>query len=100
MGNFSSVAMAIAMVAAFLLLAAGVKLVLARQTRTRGVLTFVGSSDEQEARERELRLERLDTRFVIPPGREIPLDRHRPDRRPGPEPDARPGVRPGHQPKR
>jgi len=35
--------MAAAMVAAFLLLAAGVKLVLARQTRTRGVLMIVAA---------------------------------------------------------
>jgi hypothetical protein len=35
--------MAIAMAAAFLLLAGGVKLVLARQTRTRGVLMIVAA---------------------------------------------------------
>ena len=35
--------MAAAMVAAFLLLAAGVKLVLARQTRTRGLLMIVAA---------------------------------------------------------
>ena len=43
MNSFSSVAMAAAMVAAFLLLAGGVKLVLARQTRTRGVLMIVAA---------------------------------------------------------
>jgi high-affinity Fe2+/Pb2+ permease len=43
MHDFSSVAMAAAMVAAFLLLAGGVKLVLARQTRTRGVLMIVAA---------------------------------------------------------
>jgi high-affinity Fe2+/Pb2+ permease len=41
MQNFSSLAMATAMVAAFLLLAAGIKLALTRQTRTRGVLMIV-----------------------------------------------------------
>ncbi|MGE5563643.1 MAG: hypothetical protein ACM3ZV_10110 [Bacillota bacterium] len=43
MTNFSSVAMALAMVAAFLLLIAGVKLALARQTRARGVLMVVAA---------------------------------------------------------
>jgi high-affinity Fe2+/Pb2+ permease len=43
MGNFSSVAMAGAMVAAFLLLAGGVKLMLDRQTRGRGVLMIVAA---------------------------------------------------------
>ena len=43
MENYSSVAMAIAMVAAFLLLAGGVKLVLDRQTRVRGVLMIVAA---------------------------------------------------------
>jgi ABC-type transport system involved in cytochrome c biogenesis permease component len=43
MTNFSSVAMALAMVAAFLLLIAGVKLALARQTRSRGVLMIVAA---------------------------------------------------------
>jgi phosphotransferase system glucose/maltose/N-acetylglucosamine-specific IIC component len=38
MEKFSSLAMAIAMVAAFLLLAGGVKLALSRQTRGRGAL--------------------------------------------------------------
>jgi hypothetical protein len=43
MDNFSSVTMALAMVAAFLLIIAGVKLVLARQTRVRGVLMIVAA---------------------------------------------------------
>jgi hypothetical protein len=43
MQNFSSVVMAAAMVAAFLLAAAGVKLILARQTRARGVLMIVAA---------------------------------------------------------
>ena len=43
MENYSSVAMAIAMVAAFLLIAGGVKLMLARQTRGRGVLMIVAA---------------------------------------------------------
>ena len=43
MHDFSSLAMAAAMVAAFLLLAGGVKLVLTRQTRTRGVLMIVAA---------------------------------------------------------
>ena len=43
MNSFSSIAMASAMVAAFLLLAGGVKLVLARQTRTRGLLMIVAA---------------------------------------------------------
>jgi high-affinity Fe2+/Pb2+ permease len=43
MNRFSSIVMAIAMAAAFLLLAGGVKLVLARQTRTRGVLMIVAA---------------------------------------------------------
>jgi hypothetical protein len=38
MDRFSSIAMTAAMIAAFLLLAGGVKLVLARQTRSRGIL--------------------------------------------------------------
>ena len=41
MNRFSSLAMAAAMVAAFLLLLGGVKLVLHRQTRTRGILMIV-----------------------------------------------------------
>jgi hypothetical protein len=43
MDNISSVAMALAMVSAFLLIAAGVKLVLAPQTRTRGVLMIIAA---------------------------------------------------------
>jgi len=43
MQNFSSVAMAIAMVAAFLLAAGGVKLSLDRQTRVRGILMIVAA---------------------------------------------------------
>ena len=43
MENYSSFAMAIAMVAAFLLLAGGVKLLLERQTRLRGVLMIVAA---------------------------------------------------------
>ena len=43
MGKFSSVAMAIAMLAAFLLLAGGTKLALTRQTRSRGVLMIVAA---------------------------------------------------------
>ena len=43
MENYSSVAMAIAMVAAFLLIAGGVKLMLGRQTRGRGVLMIVAA---------------------------------------------------------
>lgn len=38
MQNFSSVAMTLAMIAAFLLLVGGVKLALDRQTRVRGLL--------------------------------------------------------------
>jgi high-affinity Fe2+/Pb2+ permease len=43
MENYSSFAMAIAMVAALLLLAGGVKLVFDRQTRVRGVLMIVAA---------------------------------------------------------
>jgi high-affinity Fe2+/Pb2+ permease len=43
MEEFSSVAMAVAMVAAFLLLIGGVKLALDRQTRLRGVLMVVAA---------------------------------------------------------
>jgi high-affinity Fe2+/Pb2+ permease len=43
MQNFSSAAMALAMVAAFLLGAGGVKLALNRQTRGRGVLMIVAA---------------------------------------------------------
>ena len=41
MDRFSSIAMTAAMIAAFLLLAGGVKLILGRQTRTRGILMVV-----------------------------------------------------------
>jgi high-affinity Fe2+/Pb2+ permease len=41
--NFSSAAMALAMVGAFLLLVGGVKLALDRQTRVRGVLMIVAA---------------------------------------------------------
>jgi high-affinity Fe2+/Pb2+ permease len=43
MQNFSSVAMALAMVAAFLLGIGGVKLALARQTRGRGILMILAA---------------------------------------------------------
>ena len=43
MENISSVVMAIAMIAAFLLLAGGVKLALDRQTRGRGALMIVAA---------------------------------------------------------
>jgi len=43
MSNFSSVAMAVAMVAAFLLIIAGAKLSRDRQTRLRGVLMIVAA---------------------------------------------------------
>ncbi|HEY7004876.1 MAG TPA: hypothetical protein VH392_00180 [Sphingomicrobium sp.] len=43
MSGFSSVTMALAMVAAALLLIAGVKLALARQTRVRGVLMIAAA---------------------------------------------------------
>ena len=43
MENFSSVVMAIAMIASFLLLAGGAKLLLDRQTRGRGVLMIVAA---------------------------------------------------------
>ncbi|MEA3068395.1 MAG: hypothetical protein QOK41_1802 [Sphingomonadales bacterium] len=43
MENFSSAAMAIAMVTAFLLAAGGVKLALDRQTRGRGILMIVAA---------------------------------------------------------
>jgi high-affinity Fe2+/Pb2+ permease len=43
MQNFSSIAMAIAMVAAFLLIAGGVKLALDRETRVRGILMIVAA---------------------------------------------------------
>ena len=43
MSNFSGGALAIAMIAAFLLLGAGVKLALDRQTRGRGILMIVAA---------------------------------------------------------
>jgi high-affinity Fe2+/Pb2+ permease len=43
MANFSSAAMALAMVAAFLLIIGGVKLILDRQTRVRGILMVVAA---------------------------------------------------------
>ena len=43
MGDFSAIAMALAMIAAFLLAIGGVKLALARQTRWRGVLMIVAA---------------------------------------------------------
>ena len=43
MHNFSSVAMGIAMVAAFLLIAAGIRLALTRETRVRGVLMIAAA---------------------------------------------------------
>ena len=43
MDRFSSLAMAAAMVAAFLLLASGIRLALARQTRARGALMIVAA---------------------------------------------------------
>jgi len=43
MEKFSSVVMAVAMIAAFLLLAGGVKLMLDRQTRGRGALMIVAA---------------------------------------------------------
>jgi high-affinity Fe2+/Pb2+ permease len=43
MDNISSVAMAVAMVAAFLLVAGGVKLARTRQTRLRGILMIVAA---------------------------------------------------------
>jgi ABC-type transport system involved in cytochrome c biogenesis permease component len=43
MQNFSSLAMSLAMVAAFLLVIGGIKLALVRQTRGRGVLMIVAA---------------------------------------------------------
>jgi high-affinity Fe2+/Pb2+ permease len=44
MQNISSVAMALAMVAAFLLVIGGIRLVLDRQTRVRGILMIVAAA--------------------------------------------------------
>ncbi len=44
MDNFSSIAMTLAMVAAFLLAAGGVKLLFARQTRGRGILMIIAAA--------------------------------------------------------
>ena len=43
MPDFSSLVMAFAMVAALLLVAGGIKLALARQTRSRGILMIVAA---------------------------------------------------------
>lgn len=43
MPNFSAIALALAMLAAFLLLLGGLKLVLARQTRSRGILMIAAA---------------------------------------------------------
>ena len=43
MDRFSSIVMTAAMIAAFLLIVGGVKLALARQTRSRGVLMIVAA---------------------------------------------------------
>ena len=43
MDKFSQVALALAMIAGFLLLAGGVKLALARQTRGRGILMTIAA---------------------------------------------------------
>jgi hypothetical protein len=43
MQNFSSVAMTLAMIAAFLLLIGGMKLAIDRQSRTRGVLMITAA---------------------------------------------------------
>ncbi|HEX4800773.1 MAG: hypothetical protein ACM3IG_02120 [Myxococcales bacterium] len=44
MSNFSSVALTVAMIAAFLLIVGGVKLAIHRQTRVRGVLMVVAAA--------------------------------------------------------
>ncbi|HEX6740942.1 MAG TPA: hypothetical protein VF079_03995 [Sphingomicrobium sp.] len=44
MSDFASLILAVAMIAAFLLAAAGVKLALARESRTRGVLMVVAAA--------------------------------------------------------
>jgi high-affinity Fe2+/Pb2+ permease len=44
MSNFSSLASAVAMIAAFLLIVGGVKLAMTRQTRVRGLLMVVAAA--------------------------------------------------------
>jgi hypothetical protein len=44
MTNFSAVALALGMIAAFLLTAGGIKLSLAAQTRSRGILMIVAAA--------------------------------------------------------
>ena len=44
MNNFSSLALTVAMIAAFLLIVGGVKLAMVRQTRVRGVLMVVAAA--------------------------------------------------------
>jgi high-affinity Fe2+/Pb2+ permease len=44
MSNFSSLALTVAMIAAFLLIVGGVKLAMVRQTRVRGVLMVVAAA--------------------------------------------------------
>ena len=44
MSNFSSLALTVAMIAAFLLIVGGGKLAMARQTRVRGVLMVVAAA--------------------------------------------------------
>ena len=51
MGNFLAAALAVAMVGAFLLGVVGVKLVLARQTRGRGILTDCRGSRARHERD-------------------------------------------------
>ena len=44
MESFSSTAMALAMISAFLLIAGGIKLALVRETRSRGMLMIVAAA--------------------------------------------------------
>jgi high-affinity Fe2+/Pb2+ permease len=44
MSNFSSLALTVAMIAAFLLIVGGVKLAMVRQTRVRGVLMVIAAA--------------------------------------------------------
>ena len=44
MSNFSSVASAVAMIAAFLLIVGGIRLAMKRQTRSRGILMVVAAA--------------------------------------------------------